>query len=88
VHFVGIGRLWPDLGRDGSNGISVQRAQVVATVHVVPAPVEYRLGTSFFQWRIVQKGIRPGVEYFLGQRRSFDYVAGKEVLLIPLNRSQ
>ncbi|MND88308.1 hypothetical protein D3C80_803290 [compost metagenome] len=69
VHFIAARRRWPGFGLHCANGLTIQGAEVIAVLRIAPASTLYRLGTSFFQRCIIEKGVGPGVENRRGQRR-------------------
>ena len=79
VHLVGIARIGPGLVADGFDGRGIEAAEVAGVLRVGVAAALHRLGAAFFQRRVVEEGVRLGVDRLHRQRRRRGEVAGDDL---------
>src|SRR6267378_4473785 len=88
VKLVGSINLRPNFFADSLDRGKVQRAEIRSRLGIKPSTSGHRARPSLFKRRIVEKRIRSRVQNLLGERRSFDHVAGNQRLLAALDRSE
>ncbi len=85
MQFVGRFRLRPRLLLHRTNDGGIELGEVRRLGQIEPASSRDRPRASFLQRRIVEKGVRPGVQNFLRHRRGFPEIFRDKAYLLIFN---
>src|SRR5437763_733282 len=77
--------LRPHFSADSLDRAKIQPAEITSRHRIEPSPSGHRARRSLFKRRVVEERIRSRVQNLLGERRSFDHVAGNQCLLAALD---
>ena len=67
VEFLWVADRWPGFGLDPFDGFPVQDAEIVDFARVEPGAVADGVGAALLEWGVVEEGVGPRVDDFLGE---------------------
>ena len=82
MQFLGVAHQRPGFGPDPIDRIGVEQTEVFHFGGIEPGAVADGVGAAFLEWRIVEKGIGPRVDDFLGERRRLAQVTAYQGELV------
>ena len=88
VKLVRVANRGPGLGADLPNGVGIQIAEVAGLLGQDVAPGPDGAGPPFLQGRVVQKGIRVGIEDLVAEGRRFPRIHGRGTNVPALDSRQ
>ncbi|MEO6031218.1 MAG: hypothetical protein ABIP61_04820 [Burkholderiaceae bacterium] len=69
MHLVDIAGLRPGVFARGLDRAWIQSTEIPGLLHATETTCLHRAGAAFFQWRVVEEGIRPRAQDFRRERR-------------------
>ncbi len=78
MEFVGVARVGPLFVANTCDGVRIERAEISGAGGIGRPPGLNRVAPAFLERRIVQEGVRFGVQDFVGEERGLGSVAGDQ----------
>ncbi len=88
IHLIGILDQRRGFVSYAPDRCRIERAEIGRGLGIEPAAAEHRLRAAFLQRRVVEEGVRPRVQSFLGQGRRLRQVARMHAYLASLQSEQ
>ena len=84
VQFVSVARIGTRFVDDTRDRVAVECAQLTRD-RIAGAPRIHRMRAPLFEWRVIEKRVRPRVEELVRERRRFGRVPGDKLQLAAMD---